>query len=572
MKRNPFKDKSIPKPTPKPQPAMTPEEQKAFEAEVQERIRQAKMHLKASNPFKKEETTEDPKPQVDKPISVQSSTNSTAEQKAFEDEVQERIRQAKLELKANNPFLKDEKENNNSTPLNQSVPISSIENKATLEKNQNENKFQEEKNNPPAQQAISNSITKSIQESAEWLDNSVKADINTDKLVAEWTQKVDEQKQATLQAEQKVKQLEEKLNQLQNTKTKTTNQERKPVYGMAAATPNNETITKEDLKLEFLNFTSAHIDQFNNRIRKTEELVASIANTTPQEVQKSNGGSSRFQWLNTALLAICTLLLLALYFKKDINSSTESNAEIQANSVVSATPPPTNPESSSQKLNGETATTPNQNKVEASNSEIQSPTVASNATAASPEKETTSPTAVKTENKTTANPSPSIATPKAATVATAPQPANIPKTQASNTSVSKMPSFERQPATAKPVANNVVTASPSAKPASLVVRSNVPAPKTAAPVPVKSSAASSSPNTNASKPAVRNQRSLEDAIRPVEPNYSDRRMTSKKTQKTQAEKKTNQPKPAKTEEPKPIAKPQPKKTSTQSNDVFFGDD
>jgi hypothetical protein len=87
-----------------------------------------------------------------------------------------------------------------------------------------------------------------------------------------------------------------------------------PVYGHGAPNPSAaEPITRDDLKIEFLNFTSAHIGQFNNRIRKTEEIVAALAQAPARESAAKPVPGNMLQIVQTALLGVCTLLLIALF-------------------------------------------------------------------------------------------------------------------------------------------------------------------------------------------------------------------------------------------------------------------
>lgn len=187
---------------------------------------------------------------------------SAEEQKLFEAEVQERIRQAKLQLKANSPFANEEIEVKPSTPVVEVKPLANIP-----------------------------------------VDNSTKEMLD--------------------KANQRIAELE---SQLKSSTPTPKSQERKPIYGMAAAESNSQLITKDDLKLEFLNFTSAHIDQFNNRIKKTEEIVSSLLQQQPNEVKTQKSFPAWLPWLNVALLTVSTLLLLGLFFSDKTSTSTMANA------------------------------------------------------------------------------------------------------------------------------------------------------------------------------------------------------------------------------------------------------
>lgn len=187
---------------------------------------------------------------------------SAEEQKLFEAEVQERIRQAKLQLKANSPFANEEIEVKPSTPVVEVKPLANMP-----------------------------------------VDNSTKEMLD--------------------KANQRIAELE---SQLKSSTQTPKSQERKPIYGMAAAESNSQLITKDDLKLEFLNFTSAHIDQFNNRIKKTEEIVSSLLQQQPNEVKTQKSFPAWLPWLNVALLTVSTLLLLGLFFSDKTSTSTMANA------------------------------------------------------------------------------------------------------------------------------------------------------------------------------------------------------------------------------------------------------
>ena len=67
----------------------------------------------------------------------------------------------------------------------------------------------------------------------------------------------------------------------------------------------------DDLRMEFLNFTSAHIQQFNTRIKKTEELIESLTQKTqgPTEKKSNKDFPLWLFWTNIAVLGI-----IALYF------------------------------------------------------------------------------------------------------------------------------------------------------------------------------------------------------------------------------------------------------------------
>ena len=200
---------------------------------------------------------------------------SAEEQKLFEAEVQERIKQAKQQLKANSPFADEEIEVKPSTPVLETKPVANVT-----------------------------------------VDNSSKEMLE--------------------KANQRITELEA---QLKSSTAKP--QERKPIYGMAAAESNTQLITKDDLKLEFLNFTSAHIDQFNNRIKKTEEIVSSLLLQQPNEVKTQKTFPAWLPWLNVALLSVSTLLLLGLFFSDKTSTSTMANSSktVEANEELKSVRP-----------------------------------------------------------------------------------------------------------------------------------------------------------------------------------------------------------------------------------------
>lgn len=532
MKRNPFKDKSTPKPTPKPQPVVQTEEQKAFEAEVQERIRQAKMQLKAENPFTKEESqNEATRIQVG-----EDKKNSTANgTKTFEEEVQERIRQAKLELKANSPLAKDE-----STP--EVIPP----------------------------------IPSKINEGAE-------------KQIEEWTKKWEHQSEELAKAQQQIKNLENQLSEAKKStiisQTQTSKSDRKPVYGMSASTPNTESINRDDLKLEFLNFTSAHIDQFNTRIKKTEELISALANQQPIETKKEKANTPWSQWINTGLLAACAALLLGLYFKnnssndKEIKSTNVSNKESapvkNQPALTTLANENTTTTAAQQPKNSPVATTTKTNTP----AKLATPAPAGNTNVlvSTPPKptsipSTSKPTATPTQNvvaKTSppapvaSNPPTTINKPISNTTPTNNKPlvatkplANAAPQKNVPTTVAKAPSPKPTPTPApKSLANNsVLKAKPAPKP--LVKTNPIPTPKSAAIM------------QSAKQSRERKDQNLAEALRPVENDVQDNRRHAS-TSKGNFERNTNS---RSTEEIKPPVKTQSSKPKQQNNDVFFGDD
>lgn len=84
----------------------------------------------------------------------------------------------------------------------------------------------------------------------------------------------------------------------------------------------------DDLRMEFLNFTSAHIQQFNNRIKKTEELIESLTQKAqnPNEKKSKNDYPQWLMWAN-----ILALGLIALYFLFQIFSGNEAEVVAKEN-------------------------------------------------------------------------------------------------------------------------------------------------------------------------------------------------------------------------------------------------
>lgn len=89
----------------------------------------------------------------------------------------------------------------------------------------------------------------------------------------------------------------------------------------------NKSISLDELRKEFLNFSHIHLDQFNTRIKKTEEIIESQNNSilALQQFKPNQTGSNNFlQKLNTFLLALITLALLALLYKAYLLQSDDS--------------------------------------------------------------------------------------------------------------------------------------------------------------------------------------------------------------------------------------------------------
>lgn len=484
------------------------------------------------NPFK-EKTTPSPTP---KP---QSTTLSTEDQKAFEAEVQERIRQAKMQLKASNPFTQEE--------LSDTVIPESIDDTpAIIEKIVNKNNQTEHPN---------------------W-ENQKKELI--DKL-EEATKKI------------------EKLDQALAQKNKENNQlERKPIYGMTAAQPSTDGITKDDLKLEFLNFTSAHIDQFNTRIRKTEEMVTNLANNQPRETAKSTSTPKWTQWLNTALLTLCSILLIALLLKKNEPQELQTAKTEMTATKQSSLPSNPAPNSTSNKTVIKEEAVATATKVQTAiatkplvldkNGSTTSTTLTSqtnNPTSIAAKSNTTIASKQSTDaNTATASKKISLATIMRNQFAKAQItnkyiPAKQPITSKSNTDTKAISntttlqnknqaSTASEPTLSKPTAT---INKPAVKQATTIPSTRVNSPKLNVATSTKVIQARSNPLNTAQK------QNIAEAIKPVEIPVTERSMASNRnvnntiTTRTTAKNKTQEE--AKILNSKPKQKP---------NDVFFGDD
>ncbi|HMN33668.1 MAG TPA: hypothetical protein PKA54_09855 [Chitinophagaceae bacterium] len=131
--------------------------------------------------------------------------------------------------------------------------------------------------------------------------------------------------------EEQIKKLEEQIHQL-TTNEKTS----KPTQTTVAEPTATKPINSDDLRIEFLNFTSAHIQQFNVRIKKTEELIEQLsqkAQLIPTKAPQNNY-PKWLQWLNIFALACISLyFILMLVFpnsNKKINSQVDINTPAQS--------------------------------------------------------------------------------------------------------------------------------------------------------------------------------------------------------------------------------------------------
>ncbi len=95
-------------------------------------------------------------------------------------------------------------------------------------------------------------------------------------------------------------------------------------------------IGADELRMEFLNFTSAHIQQFNTRIKKTEELIES-------QIQKNQGPSEKktqrdypvwLFWANTAALGLIAVYFIFQLFSGNDKQAISSGKEPDGKTVV----------------------------------------------------------------------------------------------------------------------------------------------------------------------------------------------------------------------------------------------
>ncbi len=166
------------------------------------------------------------------------------------------------------------------------------------------------------------------------------------------------------QKEGQIKKLEEQLTQLKKQNTQKENNE--PIIPVSnnLENINFKPINTDDLRIEFLNFTSAHIQQFNTRIKKTEELIEQLAQKTqslPIKDTKSNY-PKWLLWLNVFTLATISLYFILKMFspahannetslskiekKHSIETMVSSTQAIQTTNEQSANTPPENKNSS----------------------------------------------------------------------------------------------------------------------------------------------------------------------------------------------------------------------------------
>lgn len=134
-----------------------------------------------------------------------------------------------------------------------------------------------------------------------------------------------------LELEEKIAELTKRNNELQQELTMLQMQESQTI---ASAKP----IGTDELRMEFLNFTSAHIQQFNTRIKRTEELIESQLTKQQQPaVQKSRNEYPG--WLIKANLGLLALVSIALIYLVFFQSPPVTPSERNAFTQTSATAP-----------------------------------------------------------------------------------------------------------------------------------------------------------------------------------------------------------------------------------------
>jgi hypothetical protein len=131
--------------------------------------------------------------------------------------------------------------------------------------------------------------------------------------------------------QQKVEELTARNNELQAELTMMQMQESQTI---ASTKP----IGADDLRMEFLNFTSAHIQQFNTRIKRTEELIESQIqkNQQPSENKNRKEFPQWLYWTNLAALALIAVYCLFSMFRPNPGSTAIQAA--QTSETVKAQP------------------------------------------------------------------------------------------------------------------------------------------------------------------------------------------------------------------------------------------
>lgn len=418
-----------------------------------------------------------------------ATTAQTDEQKAFEMEVQELIRQAKQQLKASSPF-RDE-ENAASAEV---VPTPVLETPA-----------------PESQPAVSIAT-----EPAPLAAESPLSSGTVDQRTTADAQRAEQLHHDLQEARRTISELQAELARKEEALQEKP-QERQPIYGHAASQPSTETITRDDLKLEFLNFTSAHIDQFNTRIKKTEDIVASLAQNQPRAAAVQPAKPGWMQWMNTLLLGICTLLLLGLFFDNSKEAASEEK-------TVAAPAPAASAPVTKQEIPADTPPASPGNKAD-------EPTPASAAptnTLAAPAKVVAAPTSSPAPTPVAASPGKPASVPVAKTVATPPaKPATAtPVPQTKPIATAAAPQIKPAP-------------TPAPQPKQTIASAKKPA-ATSAPTPAPARSQTAAKSSSA---AQRNL-SLQEALRPV----TDEELSRERNARRAAEPKTALRKPVKSNE------------------------
>lgn len=100
-------------------------------------------------------------------------------------------------------------------------------------------------------------------------------------------------------------------------------------------------IGTDDLRMEFLNFTSAHIQQFNTRIKRTEELIESQIQKNQQPAENKSRGDFPLWlfWTNIAALSLIAIYFLFSLFSSNDHESVAENTEVTTQAATIQTTP-----------------------------------------------------------------------------------------------------------------------------------------------------------------------------------------------------------------------------------------
>jgi hypothetical protein len=144
--------------------------------------------------------------------------------------------------------------------------------------------------------------------------------------------------------EKKIEALNERNLELQQELTMLQMQESQEI---ASAKP----IGQDELRMEFLNFTSAHIQQFNTRIKKTEELIETQIQKNQQTAEKKSkkGYPVWLLWTNIFVLGLIAIYFLIQMFSGN-GSKDASAAKTNINNTVPAVTTSVNGEQQNNKL------------------------------------------------------------------------------------------------------------------------------------------------------------------------------------------------------------------------------